>query len=656
MTRSRRTQKDAPATRVGRMMSEERGIALITVVWVVFVIGMMLFAFAFSNQGELGFAQANRNSLEALNLAEAGAQEALKRMSISGYTPGVTPASFTNSLALLTPGASGTVYYQPHLTGNAGLTPVLSVATYGGMTRKVRILVNTASSPWEYQIFGNGINFDGNTTPTTGNDLYSTSGVEFENYPLSPLCAATATATNLVSPQVLAGTMIYGESPGASVVPPCGAPNNAGTYFAECNDLQTYYLPIQTGGTPSGAIPTSWQGFSALGEVAPTTCAGDGNRAVSNTGGGMSPQAMGASYSEPVNWHALTPVAMSSTDFTTVINKWNGNDLNLPPGMHVVQASQTPTNKQSQVQITYTPVAYTPTYWTVVPSTNTKVMIVATPQPFCVNSSLNTVVAASLVSPYCAAGSTYYGYNGNLNGSSDGSSDDQGVFPARFLDWGLVSDDINRGTPTTFFGTGFQNGIRYIPLYSPINISAWACNQTMNPGTNVFDNVNGLGTTCANPPTTTINSTSVTFSGTKASPEALVISNNPGGGQAVTVTGSVAGQSTGTSCVGINPGFDAGNWGVILASGDLTISGNLVFTGFIYAQGNIRLSGASQHIWLQGGIQALQPSAPADSGWLNFSNASSFVGLCGGIPPSLGSPMFSSYAQNSWTDVPGNKP
>jgi hypothetical protein len=299
---------------------------------------------------------------------------------------------------------------------------------------------------------------------------------------------------------------------------------------------------------------------------------------------------------------------------------------------------------------------YTPTYWTTVPSTNTKVMVLAAVNPICVNAGAGTVVLASTTSPYCAAGGHYYGYNGNVNGSNEGSSDDTGAFPTRFLDWGLISDDINKGTPQTFFGTGYQNGIHYVPLYSPINISAWACNQTMNPGTNVFDNVNGAAIVCPNPPTTTINSTAVTFSGTQASPESLVISNNTGGSQFVTITGSVAGQSTGTSCAGITPGFNSGNWGIILATGDLSLAGNMVFTGFIYAQGNITLAGGSQHVWLQGGIQGLQTAAPADSGWLQFNNKSSFVGLCGGIPPTLGSPMFTSYAQNSWTDVPGNKP
>jgi hypothetical protein len=216
-----------------------------------------------------------------------------------------------------------------------------------------------------------------------------------------------------------------------------------------------------------------------------------------------------------------------------------------------------------------------------------------------------------------------------------------------------VSDDINRGTAQTFFGTGNQNGIRYVPVYTDLNVLSYACQQNMNPGTNVYDNLNG-GPACSNPAVTTISSTNVTFSGTQSNPEGLVIDNRTGGSQVVTITGSVAGPTSGTSCA--TPTFSTGNWGVILATGDLAINSNLEFSGFIYAQGNITTTSGSQHVWLQGGIMSQMTAPPQNAGIMDLNNRSSFIGLCGGLPPTLGSPIFSTYAPLTWVDVPLNQP
>jgi len=645
-----RTRSTAVQDGAGRWR-DDRGSALITALIMLTVLGLFLFGFQTMNNNELLSAGYSRNSTIAFNVAEAGVQEALARLRMFGYTPGVTPASFTNSLAATMPGASGTVTFQAALQSNSAIIPVLSAATVNGVQRRVRVLVNTAPNFWDYQIFGYGVNFDGNTTPTTGNDVYSTANVEMESYPNSPLCAAGATALNLISPQVLGGALVYGESPGANVTPPCGGPTNAGTYFAECQDLQAYFQPIQTGGSPSGPLPTSGAGFPAIGEVAPTSCLQDGNRATSSTAGGMTTQPLWTSYSAPVNWHPMTPIAMSASDFTAVVKAWNLGSL--PSQVTVVQASQT-NGSGTQTGVTYSPVSYTPSYWSSVPSTNGKVMLIAATEPFCVNSSTG-VIARAAGSP-CPSGSNYYGYNGSISGSSGNSSDDTGTFPTRFFDWRMITDDLNRGIPQTFFGSGNQNGIRYIPQYPILNVVSYACKQNMNPGANVFDNVNNASVTCSNPPTQTINSTNVTFNGTKSSPESLVISNNTGGSQAVTITGSVNGQSSGTLCTPLNPSFDQGNWGVILASGDIKINGNFVFTGYMYAQGNVTMTSGTQHVWLNGGLITQQTSSPANAGILNLNNKSSFVGLCGGTPPQLGTPMFTNYSPLSWQDVPANKP
>jgi hypothetical protein len=287
MTRQGMTGQDAPAAGPARAGCAERGTSLILVIFMMFFIGLILFEVGLNGQSEARFASVNRNGTEALNLAEAGAQEAVKRLQMFGYTAGVSAASFTNSLAT-TAGGTGTVYFQNTEASNSSLMPVLSTATFGGVTRSVRIMVNKDPNPWEYQLYGYIVNFDGDTNPTSANDLYASADIEFENWPFSPLCSSGATATNLISPQVMAGTIVYAESPAANYTPPCGGPTNAGTYFAECADLQTYFVPIQTGGTPSGAMPISTGTLTpAMGEVAPTSCAKDGGRATSNTAGGI---------------------------------------------------------------------------------------------------------------------------------------------------------------------------------------------------------------------------------------------------------------------------------------------------------------------------------------------------------------------------------
>jgi len=635
-----------------RTPGDERGVALITAIFVMFFVGMMLFAFGVTTQGDLGFGTLNRNSMVAMDLAEAGAQEALARLAAFGYTAGVTPTSFTNSLAAATKGAWGLVYYQAVEQANPSLLPVLSEATFGGVERKVRLLVNINVNPWEYQIYGQGVNFDGDTTPTTGNDIYSNSTVEFEDWTYSPLCASSATALNLVSPQVMAGAIVYGESAGANTTPPCGSPTNAGTYFGECQDLQAYFQVIQQGKGLSGPLPTSSAGHPAIGEVAPTSCLQDGGRSTSNTAGGMSTIALSKSYTDPVNWHPMTPQGMVSSDFTSIVKDWNAGTL--PAGVSVVKASQTNISA-TQTYVTYASNGtYTPTYWSSVPVTNGFVMIVAATQPFCVKTSTGAVTLAA--GNPCANGSDYYGYNGSINGSANNSSDDTGTFPERYFDWGLLIDDLSRTTPATFYGNGNQNGIRYVPIYPIINALSYACTENVNPGTNVFDNVNSAVVSCTNPPTTTVNTTSVTFTGTKANPESLVISNNTGGGQVVTITGSVTGQSSGSSCAGINPPFSAGNWGVILATGDIAINGNFVFSGYIYAQGNITQGSGSTWAWLNGGLQGKQQTSPQAQGFIDLNNKSGFVGLCGGQAPTLGTPLLTNYVAVTWQDVPLNKP
>jgi len=200
---------------------------------------------------------------------------------------------------------------------------------------------------------------------------------------------------------------------------------------------------------------------------------------------------------------------------------------------------------------------------------------------------------------------------------------------------------------------GNQNGIRPVPLLPTLNVLARACQQNVAPGINVFDKVNSAdGITCANPPTQTISSTNVTFTGTRSNPESLVIDNQGMG--TVQITGSLPGNNT-LTCNTLN--LNSSNWGLILATGDLSLQGNFVFTGFIYTPGNIFTSG---NTLLQGGVFSgpIQGSSEQDEqGDDNENDAAGTANFCGGSTAILLlNPQFFNFTTISWQDVPLNQP
>jgi len=557
------------AGRLGRA-GAERGTALITALIMLTVLGLFLFGFETINKNELLFAGYSRNSTLELNVAEAGVQEAIHRLNTTGAVPGVT--CFVNSM---TPGATcsgstssvnaNTVAYQAPFSGNPDVFPILSVASTNGATRAVRILEQALfKTGFSTVIFGPQLTFQGDTSPTIG-DTYSQSSLKFQTYAKSPQPATGATATNLLTPQVMAGSWIDTTGSGP------------GHFTSEC-----------TSGSTS--------------EVAPTNCARGAN---------------------PVNWHPATPVGMTAADFNAVMNAWNAGSL--PAGVTVAQATQSGTN------VTYSPLSFTPSYWSSIPATNGKVYVVASSSVgFCVNASNGQVRATG-------------GCTGSWN--TYGSTTDT----VRYVDWGLVSDDLNRATATKFYQpstcttcngggpNGYQNGIRYIPILPTISVMNFACSVNMpSPGFSAFYNTTADGVSCANPPTQT---GSGTFTGTKASPEYLVIDDGAPGGTQVTLS------SSGTAPSGCADSFANANWGVILATGDLNLQ-NFTFNGFIYANGNVYSHG---HVLVRGGIFSSNGSHDQIDtlGTLQFCGGASVVPLA---------PQFYTFTTLTWQDRPAGQP
>jgi len=218
----------------------------------------------------------------------------------------------------------------------------------------------------------------------------------------------------------------------------------------------------------------------------------------------------------------------------------------------------------------------------------------------------------------------------------------------RFLDWGLVTDDLSRGTATTFYQpptcttcnngvqNGYQNGIHYIPTIPTINVLGAACQRNEPaPGFSAFYNTTADGLTCANPPTQT---GSGTFTGTQSSPEFLVIDDGSPGGTQVTISSS----GTATGC---SDNFASANWGVILATGDINLQ-NFTFNGFIYTQGNVYSHG---HVLVRGGIFSAQGSQQQ-------IDALGTLQFCGGVTVLPLSPMFYTFSTVTWQDRPAGRP
>ena len=569
------------------LVGAERGSALITALIMLTVMSFFMVGFQSLNNTELGFGQYSRGSMLALDVAEAGIQEGIKRLNMYGAKPGST--CFVNSLTSGTCAATtsspntNTVVYQATMSSDSAIFPILSIATVNGATRAVRIFEAALfKSGFDNVILAPQVTFQGDASPLTG-DTYSGSSMVFASYAKSPAPGTGATATNLVSPQILAATNISSSA---------GGPSNPGPFTFECASNSTT-------------------------EVAPTPC--PGGRSVD-----------GNANTIPINWHPMTPMGMSATDITALIEYCTGNSC-APFGISMSQATQ------NGVGVTYTPVTYTPSYWSHPPYTG-KVMLVVTTAPFCVNSTLGLITI-----PPCVGSARYYA------GPATPSQ------PMRYLDWGLVQDDGQRGQSLTFYEVsactapcmfaGNPNGIRYIPLEPTINPTAIACNQNANPGTNVFDQINTLdGITCS-APITTINSTNVTFSGTKSNPESLVIDN--AGGAQVHITGSIAGNGT-LNCSNVN--WDNYNWGMIFATGDIDIAANTVFKGFIYTPGNVYSHGT---VLIEGGI--FSNDDPGQGSQVNQVDQFGTVKFCGGAA-FLITPQFYTFTTLTWQDRPGGQP
>jgi hypothetical protein len=99
------------------------------------------------------------------------------------------------------------------------------------------------------------------------------------------------------------------------------------------------------------------------------------------------------------------------------------------------------------------------------------------------------------------------------------------------------------------------------------------------------------------------------------------------------------------------------HWGVILATGDINIAANFVFTGYIYTPGNVAITQSSV---FRGGVFSTntQGNSNQDTGGgghdqVDVSASSNF---CGPSSITMLTPLFSTFSTPSWEDMPANQP
>jgi len=622
---------------------EAEGMALITTLGVLFSVMMMLSAFVFLTRNEAFLASRSRNAAIALDLAEAGVQEAVARLSLYTVVPGA--GTFNNSLtstSSLSPSAASpacppsatanSVAFQAPLTWagqDLSIYPVCSTASFGStfasaaVQRTVRTYVLGTFKPGAANvIFTPQVNYQSDVRYVSG-DSYSWGFINFQSNN-AVICAAGATATNLPPPQVFAGTYVFWSSPVAG----CGASGANMFYQYECAS-------------------------NSMTEVAPTPCA--------------------RTTTLPYHFHPMVPRAMPQADFITMLN------AALPSGIFIKQATQNGVGVGFTTPAAVRPGApgcsTGPNLYNCYPNTVNggvaaldKVWLITaegTGVPpnyqFCVNATVGTVV------PYPGSGACP-NPPANLYGdppppAQGGPACPPGVAQcssmARYIDWGLVQADINKpnSPATTFFQPpmctmpcpfpGLQNGIRYIAQPMTINVQALACKTNVNPGTNVVDYWGAPNPGCS-APITTVNAGTVTFTGTKSNPESLIILNRDPVTQAtspVQIIGSPAPSPTVQFNCSPKSYFDGYNWGQILATGDLTITTNLVFSGILYAQGNITFN-ADAAIW--GAI--LSPPPPGATSQTQFLTSNNATVFCGATQVTVLNPLQMNFSQFAWQD------
>ncbi len=111
----------------------------------------------------------------------------------------------------------------------------------------------------------------------------------------------------------------------------------------------------------------------------------------------------------------------------------------------------------------------------------------------------------------------------------------------------------------------------------------------------------------------------------------------------MSITGSLPGDP-GVTCATAN--FDTHNFGMIVATGDVILPSDFIFTGFIYTQGQFT---ADSDVGLRGGLFSNNTAS-------TVTILTSPTAFCGGANLQVLNSAFNNFTTITWQDRPNNKP
>jgi hypothetical protein len=250
----------------------ERGAALVTVLLFVVLIFILISAMLAVSGNEAIVASLQRDSVQAEDLAQAGIQEATRRIMYGRYS-----AQFTSAVPCPTtatwcgagwPGVTVTVT-RVYIGTNAGYLQIDATATAGRATRHLTALVLQQVIAFPPNItFAASVASNGAATISCG-DVYSSSFIQYKNYPTN-----TAPGCTNPPPITYSGWQISKVAPGA--VATCYKNSTCITANPGNADVARWWPGTRVTAAASSTVGQAIQQFKNNGDPTAPTCIAPG--------------------------------------------------------------------------------------------------------------------------------------------------------------------------------------------------------------------------------------------------------------------------------------------------------------------------------------------------------------------------------------------
>jgi hypothetical protein len=250
----------------------ERGAALVTVLLFVVLIFILISAMLAVSGNEAIVASLQRDSVQAEDLAQAGIQEAIRRVMYGRYSAQFTSAIPCPSTATWCgagwPGVTVTVT-RVFIGTNAGYLQIDATATAGRATRHLTALVLQQVIAFPPNItFAASVASNGAATIACG-DVYSSSYIQYKNYPTN-----TGAGCTTPPPISYAGWQMSKVTPGP--VATCYSNSTCITANPGNADVARWWPGTRVTAAASSTVGQAIQTFKNLTDPTKPTCGGAG--------------------------------------------------------------------------------------------------------------------------------------------------------------------------------------------------------------------------------------------------------------------------------------------------------------------------------------------------------------------------------------------